>query len=132
VDFAMKIPIPFKLKNLENMIKIDENKSRRNRSYFQEYDDGKNVLRKAMSDFLPRSIIERKKQGFSAPDESWYRGENFEYVKNRLLSGGGKAEQYIQRSFVEKTIDEHSKGTNHRLLIWSLLCFEEWCEVFLS
>ena len=131
VDFAMKIPIPFKLKNLENMIKIDENKSRRNRSYYQEYDDGKNVLRKAMSAFLPRSIIERKKQGFSAPDESWYRGENFEYVKNRLLSGGGKAEQYIQRSFVEKTIDEHSKGINHRLLIWSLLCFEEWCDQFL-
>ena len=132
VDFAQKVPISYKLKNLEEMTRINENESRRNRQYFQQHDDGKNVLRKAMRDFLPRSIIERKKQGFSAPDESWYRGENFEFVRERLLSGGGKASDYINRSFVEKTISEHSEGTNHRLLIWSLLCFEEWCDVFLD
>ena len=32
-----------------------------------------------------KAIIERKKQGFSAPDESWYRGENAKYIKELLL-----------------------------------------------
>jgi asparagine synthase (glutamine-hydrolysing) len=51
----------------------------------QEFDDGKNVLRKAIFDFIPETIINRKKQGFSAPDESWYRGENADYIKELLF-----------------------------------------------
>jgi asparagine synthase (glutamine-hydrolysing) len=30
-------------------------------------------------------------------------------------------------------LDEHTAGKiNHRLLIWSLLSFEEWCKQFLA
>ena len=39
-----------------------------------------------MQEFIPERIINRKKQGFSAPDESWYRGENADYVKELLLN----------------------------------------------
>lgn len=74
VDFAMKVPVKHKLGNLEKEIsKIDENTEQKKKVY-REFDDGKNVLRKAMADFIPEEIINRKKQGFSAPDESWYRG----------------------------------------------------------
>jgi len=130
VDFAMRIPIKYKLGNLDNMKRIDENEAKRYKKYYQLFDDGKNVLRRSMEKIIPQRIVERKKQGFSAPDESWYRGENFDYVKETLLSSGTKLDKYLNRKFIEKIIQEHSAGTNHRLLIWSFICFEEWCRQY--
>jgi asparagine synthase (glutamine-hydrolysing) len=133
VDFAMKIPVRHKLGNLDKeMAKIDENTEQKKKIY-REFDDGKNVLRKAMSDFIPDEIINRKKQGFSAPDESWYRGKNADYVKELLLSSQTQSTKYIKRAYIEKIVEEHLiKGINHRLLIWSFMNFEWWCRIFLK
>jgi len=131
VNYAQKIPIRHKLGNLELMKKIDENTAHKKKLY-QEYDDGKNVLRKAMVEFLPKHILERKKQGFSAPDESWYRGANAEYVKDMLLNKKASMSEFISQDFVRKIVDEHiNQRINHRLLIWSFLNFEWWCKIFL-
>lgn len=132
VNFAQKIPVKHKLGNLQNMKKVDENIfSKRNK--YQEFDDGKNVLRKAMIGFIPKSIIDRKKQGFSAPDESWYRGENADYVKELLLNKKTASSEFINPKYVEKIINEHiDQRINHRLLIWSFMNFEWWCRLFLN
>jgi asparagine synthase (glutamine-hydrolysing) len=133
VNFAQKIPVKYKLGNLENMKRIDENEFRDKRRVYQEYDDGKNVLRKAMMDFIPESIVKRKKQGFSAPDESWYRGENAKYVKELLLNNKTLCTEFIDRKYIEKIVDEHmNQHINHRLLIWSFLNIEWWCRIFLN
>lgn len=132
VNFAQKIPIRHKLANLEHMKRIDENQTGDKKKIYQEYDDGKNVLRKAMMDFLPEQIINRKKQGFSAPDESWYRGENANYVKELLLNRKTVSSEFINRKYVERIVDEHiNKRINHRLLLWSFMNFEWWCRIFL-
>ncbi len=132
VNLAQKIPVKHKLADLQNMKKLDENISSK-RDKYKAFDDGKNVLRKAMMDFIPEQIIKRKKQGFSAPDESWYRGENAEYVKKLLLDRRTVSSEFINPKFVKKTIDEHiDKRINHRLLIWSLMNFEWWCRIFLN
>lgn len=133
VDFAMTVPVKHKLGNLEKEIrKIDENQEKKKKVY-REFDDGKNVLRKAMQDFIPDKIISRKKQGFSAPDESWYRGENAEYVKELLLSNKTVSTKYIHKEYIKKIVDEHiEKHINHRLLIWSFMNFEWWCKIFLN
>lgn len=133
VDFAQKIPVKYKLANLEMRKRIDENEAGNKKKRYEEFDDGKNVLRQAMSDFLPERIVNRKKQGFSAPDESWYRGENAQYVKDLLLGKNKASHQFIKPSFIEKTIYEHcEKRINHRLLLWSLMSFEWWCRIFLN
>jgi asparagine synthase (glutamine-hydrolysing) len=132
VNFAQKIPVKHKLGNLQNMKKIDENISSKKNKY-QEFDDGKNVLRKAMMDFIPESIVNRKKQGFSAPDESWYRGENADYIKELLLNKKTVSSEFINPLYVEKIINEHMNDrVNHRLLIWSFMNFEWWCRLFLN
>lgn len=133
VDFAQKIPVRHKLGNLEQEIRgIDENTARKKTQY-REFDDGKNVLRKAMMDFIPDKIINRKKQGFSAPDESWYRGENADYVKDLLLRKKTVSSEFINQKFIENIVHEHmDKHINHRLLIWSLMNFEWWCRIFLN
>jgi asparagine synthase (glutamine-hydrolysing) len=132
VDFAQRVPINYKLGNLEKMKHLDENELNKLRMYLQ-YDDGKNVLRRAMAKLIPERILGRKKQGFSAPDESWYRGENIQYVRHTLLNKRAAYRDFINPKFVEKVIEEHcDRKTNNRLLIWSFLCFEWWCKIFLD
>ena len=64
VNFAMKVPVKHKLGKLQQMKSIDENISNKSRVRYKEFSDGKNVLRKAMADFIPKTIVDRKKQGF--------------------------------------------------------------------
>lgn len=133
VNFAQKVPIRHKLGNLENMKRIDENDFKKKSQVYQTYDDGKNVLRKAMIDFMPEKIINRKKQGFSAPDESWYRGENAAYIKELLLSKRTVSADFINQDYIEEIVDDHiNNHVNHRLLIWSFMNFEWWCRIFLN
>lgn len=136
VDFAMKIPVRHKLGNLEEEIKrIDENETfdKKRLTSYRSFDDGKSVLRKAMSDFIPEKIINRKKQGFSAPDESWYRGENASYIRELLLDRKAICTEFINGDYIRKIVKEHTEQhINHRLLIWSFMNFEWWCRVFLN
>ncbi|MBN8704007.1 MAG: asparagine synthase (glutamine-hydrolyzing) [Bacteroidetes bacterium] len=133
VDFAQKIPVRHKLGNLEAMKEIDENDYNKKKKAYQNFDDGKNVLRKAMAEFLPQSVVDRIKQGFSAPDESWYRGENANYLKELLLNKKAVSAEFIDRKYIEHIIHEHiDKRINHRLLIWSFMNFEWWCKLFLN
>ncbi len=133
VNFAQKIPVKYKLGNLEQMLKINENEFKKRNKTYQEFDDGKNVLRKAMMNFMPEKIINRKKQGFSAPDESWYRGENAAYIKELLLDKKTVSSEFINPDYVKTIVNEHiNEHVNHRLLIWSFMNFEWWCRIFLN
>jgi asparagine synthase (glutamine-hydrolysing) len=133
VNLAQTIPVRHKLGNLENRKRINENEFGNKTKIYQEFDDGKNVLRKAMMEFLPDSIINRKKQGFSAPDESWYRGENANYIKTLLIGKKSISSEFINPEYVEKIIFQHTeKRINHRLLLWSFMNFEWWCRIFLN
>ncbi|MEM7161981.1 MAG: asparagine synthase (glutamine-hydrolyzing) [Bacteroidota bacterium] len=133
VNFAQRIPIRHKLANLEKMKSLDENTAKKKRRVYREFDDGKNVLRKAMESILPREVIERKKQGFSAPDESWYRTDNVQYVRDLLTNKDAAYREFINQKYVEDILDQHiNKGQNHRLKIWSFMCFEWWCKIFLA
>ncbi len=133
VAFAQRIPVKYKLANLELMKRLDENEAGNKIKMYQSYADGKNVLRQAMKNIIPEEVLNRKKQGFSAPDENWYRGANAAYVKELLLGKKIVSAEFIQPAYVEKIIDEHiNQRINHRLLLWSLMCFEWWCRIFLN
>jgi asparagine synthase (glutamine-hydrolysing) len=133
VEFAQRVPIRYKLANLEEIKKLDENELAKRKQYYHQHDDGKNILRQAMSNLIPEAIINRKKQGFSAPDESWYRGANLEYVVKTLRHPRAAYRDFINPHYVDKIITEHcDRRINHRLLIWSLLSFEQWCRIFLD
>jgi asparagine synthase (glutamine-hydrolysing) len=94
---------------------------------------GKELLRKAMAPLLPAEIVEKRKQGFSPPDQSWYRGPTMDYLREILLDPRSLGRGYFQPSFVRRVLEEHLEGrVNHRLLIWSLLCFEWWNRLFMD
>ncbi len=133
MDFASRIPVKHKLGGLQSMLKIDENEFRDKRKVYQEFSDGKTVLRKAMEPFIPERIVNRKKQGFSAPDESWYRGENAQYIEELLIRNNPVSSEFLDPGYMKKIIHEHMHDRiNHRLLIWSFMNFEWWCRIFLN
>lgn len=132
VDLAMKIPVRHKLGDLQEMKRLDENEAGNKFRVYRANSNGKNVLRKAMSTYLPIQITRRQKQGFSAPDASWYRGANAGYVKQLLLDSDSACLEFLNKRYLSRIIQEHTESKeNHRLLIWSLLSFEWWLRIFL-
>jgi len=127
VDFAQKIPVGLKLGNLDNVKRMDENEIGK----MQKTNDGKIILRKAMSKYIPEDIHKAVKQGFSSPDNSWFKGESIEFVKERLLNDSANIYRFMDKGSTQKLINEHLNGTrNRRLFIWSLLNFEEWSHIY--
>lgn len=134
VDFAMRTPVAFKLGNLGEVVKLNENEpGDKTRKFFERTRDGKLILREALSRFVPGEVSERVKQGFSAPDAKWFRGESIEYVRAKLLTPSARVFDFVDAASVRGLIEEHLSGRqNRRLLIWSLLYLEEWLDCFLG
>ena len=89
------------------------------------------ILRKAMSKHIPEDIHKAVKQGFSSPDNSWFKGESIEFVKAKLLNNNAHIYKYMDKIATQKLINEHLSGEqNRRLFIWSLLNFEEWSSIY--
>jgi len=133
VDFAMRTPVGAKLRDLGDVLHINENEPGiKKASYYQRTNDGKIILRNTLSRYLPAEYTNAEKQGFSGPDASWFRGESIDYVRDLLLDGNAEIYQYLRQDTVKELLNEHMSGhRNHRLLVWSLLCFEWWCRIFL-
>ncbi|HUK60479.1 MAG TPA: asparagine synthase (glutamine-hydrolyzing) [Stellaceae bacterium] len=134
VDFAMRLPVRMKLKNLSETIRINENEPSDKRTrYFERTRDGKLLLRAAMSRYVPAQIADAVKKGFSAPDASWFRGESMDYVRRTLLTNNARIYDWLDRATVHRLVEDHRAGReNRRLLIWSLLYLETWARTFLD
>ena len=86
-----------------------------------------------MEGILPAGILRKRKQGFSAPEQSWYQGPLMDYLKSVLLDSRTTGRGLFREAFIRRILDEHLGGkVNHRLLIWSLLSFEFWNRLFLD
>ena len=133
VDFAQRLPVGMKLGNLGEVVRLNENEpGPKTKQFFERTRDGKLLLRKAMERYVPAPVAQAAKQGFSAPDASWFRGESIDYVRRALIDRDAAIYDYLDRATVHELIDEHLSGrANHRLLIWSLLSVEQWCRTFL-
>lgn len=111
VDFALGIPASLKLKD----------------------GTSKYILKRAMRGILPDETLVRRKQGFTPPDATWYRGPLRGEVEALLLSDRALERGYFQPEGVRCIVEQHMNGThNHRFLLWSLLVFEWWNRLFLD
>ena len=86
-----------------------------------------------MAGLLPDEVVSKPKQGFSPPDESWYRGHSAAPIEQLLLDERALGRGYFETVYVRRVLEEHFAGRrNHRLLIWSLVCFEWWNRLFVD
>jgi asparagine synthase (glutamine-hydrolysing) len=134
VDFAQRVPVRLKLRDLGEVVKLNENEpGPKTQRYYEATRDGKLLVRELMGRYLPATVTEQRKQGFSGPDASWFRGESLEYVRRVLLDGDAAIYSFLRPDTVRKLVEEHLNGReNRRLLLWSLLSFEHWCRIFLG
>lgn len=127
VDFAMRCPVHLKLNNLSEVARMDENEL--GEKHFRKSKDGKQILRDVIGKYIPENISQATKQGFSGPDGSWFQGDSIEFVKEALLDDNAPIYDYMDRKSVQGLVNDHLRGEhNRRLLIWSLLNFNEILE----
>jgi len=111
VEFAIGIPQKFLIKGLA----------------------GKEILKKAMEDFLPPSIVRRAKLGFPTPWSQWLAGPRLEVVENLLLEARSLDRKIINPAAVQRIFREHREGhRDHYDRIWRLLNLELWHRVCLE
>ena len=132
VDFATKLPVRFKLGNLEKVVKLDENEmGGKRKKYYQKTRDGKLLLRRMMEQYVPESITGGVKQGFSSPDNSWFKGESIGFIKQMFFENNSAMYSFFDKTSVHELVNEHFNGEkNRRLFIWSLINFEHWLRAF--
>jgi asparagine synthase (glutamine-hydrolysing) len=133
VDFGMRVPVRLKLANLGEVVRLNENEvGQKVERYFERTRDGKLLMRKAMAAYVPPEVSQRVKQGFSGPDHSWFKGDSIDFVRRRICTPEARIYRYLAHDTARDLIDEHLLGKhNRRLLIWSLLSLEQFCDDFL-
>lgn len=93
--------------------------------------NGKIVFRESVRPWVSDAIYRKPKMGFGPPDASWYRTKLRPFIENTLAPDRIAYRGVFLPEFVKQTLDSHFTGTaNNVALIWSLLSFESWCNVF--
>jgi asparagine synthase (glutamine-hydrolysing) len=94
---------------------------------------GKRILKKAVEDLLPHSILYRPKLGFPTPWSRWLAGPRLDVIRQLLLEPRSMERELFRRSAVERLFDEHRGGHHdHNDRIWRLLNLELWHRVCLE
>lgn len=88
--------------------------------------EGKLILREAVRDWLPATILDRPKQGFAVPLADWLRGELRELPGDVLLDPATTARGVFRPAEVERLIDEHHGGADRAEPLWAMINLEFW------
>ena len=87
----------------------------------------KYILRKAVEDLLPASILQRGKKGFNMPVAKWLTGPLRPLAEDMLSEDRLRREGLFEPRYVRSLMDDHLAGRcDNRKLLWTLLVFELW------
>jgi asparagine synthase (glutamine-hydrolysing) len=91
------------------------------------------VLRDALAEWLPRSLLDRPKMGFGVPLGHWFRNELRDYAREILLDRETTGRGYFKPAYVEQLLTRHVGGQeDNSPRIWSLLVSELWHREFVD
>ena len=114
VEFSFTVPTTLKLKGLT----------------------GKYIMKKAMQDVLPKQIINRKKRGYNAPMDYWFKHSLKDFLEQLL---DNSSHNYYNKEYVLGELKKFQKsGNNYNLnfynaqKLWSVLVFEMWYRIFID
>ena len=111
LEFAASVPASLKLKNGQ----------------------GKYLLRRLLERRIPKSIVDRPKQGFAAPIGEWLRGPLAPMVDSLLLDRRMRERGVFDDRAVATMWREHRDGSrDHRHRLWSLVMLELWFRQFVD
>lgn len=112
VDFALSIPTRLKLRDI----------------------NGKHVLKMAMKDILPPSVLQKKKQGFASGTYEVYLKEGREMAQQVLCNGRLVQEGYIKQDYIGKILRAipNPRLDLHYGVLWNLLVSEIWYGIYID
>ena len=91
------------------------------------------LLKKATRPYLPKEVIDHRKQGFIGPMTQWLKTDLKDYVQETLSRDKLGRHGYLNFSVVERIIEEHLSGKQiHDTLIWSMLIFQKWYDLYID
>lgn len=89
---------------------------------------GKFILKDLLAEVMPRSFVDRKKQGFGAPVRKWLMEPQFRDYSLLKLGDGARIYEYLDKNsvgpFITNTLSGGSQKDYYR--VWVLLCLELW------
>ena len=93
----------------------------------------KRVLREAVKDLLPDSILRRPKMGFPVPFAIWSRGPWHGVVRDVLLDRRARERGLFDAPQVTRLLDDHAAGrVEGGDVLWSLLNLELWYRTWID
>ncbi len=93
----------------------------------------KYLLKQAYADFLPESILARKKMGFNVPSGTWFREGQRQLITQLLLSEQARSRGFFNEAFVACLLRDHLEGkTNYQAQLFTLASLELWFRVFID
>lgn len=110
VEFATSLPAHLKLNGLQT----------------------KYLLKRCMASKLPRSVLVRRKEGFSIPMKNWLKHELRPLMLDLLSPERIKKQDLFNVCHIQNLIGDHLKGVaNNSHQIWSLMMFQIWQDSYL-
>ncbi len=96
-------------------------------------DETKHILKRAVSDLVPKEILNRPKQGFGVPVQEWINQQLRERMHEILSDSRTRERGYVNSAYLEVLLDEHERGRrDHSAGLWALLMLELWHRQFVD
>ena len=93
----------------------------------------KYIFKRALKPYLPDEILYRKKQGFEAPLDNWFRNNLKGLAEDTILSTKALQRGFFQPKTIQTMWQQHqSKQRNFGTNLWTLLMFELWYRKFME
>ena len=110
VEFAFSLPYSYKIKNFQT----------------------KYIFRKAINEYIPEEIIDRKdKIGFATPENDWFKSKEFtDFIEKIIESKSFKDRKYWNYIEVRKMVDQKNKDYYGN--IWKIINTELWLRTFID
>jgi asparagine synthase (glutamine-hydrolysing) len=91
---------------------------------------GKCILKSAVEDLLPHSIVHRQKMGFPTPWAYWLTGASLDNLRHLIMEPRTLERGLFRAETIQRLFDEHISGhVDHGNRIWRLLNLELWFRV---
>jgi asparagine synthase (glutamine-hydrolysing) len=87
----------------------------------------KYLMRRAVWDRLPRSVLKGPKRGFNVPMPGWLAGDLRTFMTDTLAPERIKQTGIFQPAAVTRLVDEHlGRVADHSRALWALIVLEHW------
>lgn len=111
VNFIESLPIQFKLRGKK----------------------GKYIHRKAAESWLPLSIINRKKRGFTTPIDEWLKGDFSNLLIDIIDSADSLSNIYFNKDFIKSMLSRHKlKKRDYQRQLFIIFSIELWYKNFFN